>query len=881
MKQWEFLLQKDGDRSWLPLESPDVEILEGRYRIVARSAQPHTDVELRICHLSTDEELPKRRIQKRTRRTNDKGLMVVIPFTHLEAGVWEFHCSSADLMSDLLGDTWHCAVRLDVLSYVDEDHWDEAHPDDGFHLPDSESLVAPDLPGLAVVLGSAANDLNQPSEQPQPAPDYMPVMAELPPLDIQEGLPCLEAQPETDDGDMDGTVIEMGAPSTQELAALNLEMAKALNLSIDELMHLTEQLSHQLIDDILQEMDLNDVADLSSRRRSAERGAAIAPAHASVKAVSGEVDHAMSDPTPATSDADMSRLRLTLNQATFTARGGEVLTLCGRVEPVADLDAPEAEPLHIFSSWIDRNAELRTPAAWETQLDLTDGVVTTPQEIQMCLRDPQTSRLLVSDRQPLTLGPLPHSFRFTFTLPKDLTTHLLLGEVLLCGTPAMEDADAAPAPITLRSQSFTITVNPDELMQEFTKLNQVLTDGGTPSAAGMDLQFMNLIRPQARPSLDLSFLNLTAEMPPQPSPLQMSTSSQQILPPQIYAPEPTAATQKRALVLPTFRDRSAVATLTETETDVATDAASPTIPAPESVVTDPDTAFPRDEPIQWVSLGESGMGGAPKVADDDALAVASVESSESLEADKVAVDPAPEGELNAETEDHLVEPEPAELPSPVQAAFQALKLHDRFLSRLNSLATDVDLSAALRAEIAPEPMAAMESIGEPEMAMPEPELQSTEVVVDDDSPGSVGLYSSSQSGFIETPIRSPYVLPDDQPVPMPTLEIMTGDLVAGQPIRIRVKLPDLLPRIFVKLWVNDRQSRSLLDGPRWIVDFLPNGLGELEGMTQLTVPFGSVEIQVEAIAVEMQTQRESRKVGVERAIIPPDLPEISLAEFEV
>jgi len=34
MQSWEFLLQKEGDRVWLPLESPDVEILEGRYRVI-------------------------------------------------------------------------------------------------------------------------------------------------------------------------------------------------------------------------------------------------------------------------------------------------------------------------------------------------------------------------------------------------------------------------------------------------------------------------------------------------------------------------------------------------------------------------------------------------------------------------------------------------------------------------------------------------------------------------------------------------------------------------------------------------------------------------------------------------------------------------------
>ncbi len=55
MEYWEFLLQKEGDRSWLPLESPTVEILEGRYRVVARSSRKQTNVEVRIIHQATEE----------------------------------------------------------------------------------------------------------------------------------------------------------------------------------------------------------------------------------------------------------------------------------------------------------------------------------------------------------------------------------------------------------------------------------------------------------------------------------------------------------------------------------------------------------------------------------------------------------------------------------------------------------------------------------------------------------------------------------------------------------------------------------------------------------------------------------------------------------
>jgi hypothetical protein len=64
------------------------------------------------------------------------------------------------------------------------------------------------------------------------------------------------------------------------------------------------------------------------------------------------------------------------------------------------------------------------------------------------------------------------------------------------------------------------------------------------------------------------------------------------------------------------------------------------------------------------------------------------------------------------------------------------------------------------------------------------------------------------------------------------------------------------------------------------MDLLPDGSGNLEAMTQLTIPFGSAEIRFEAIAVDIYSQRESHKVMVDCVVVPPDLPNISLDDFE-
>ncbi|MEH2079847.1 MAG: hypothetical protein V7K89_07485 [Nostoc sp.] len=117
MEHWQFLIQKQGARSWHILESPNLEILEGQYRVLACSNLLNTDVEVRVTHSSTEEVQPTRRIFKRSRRTNSEGLIAIIPFTYFQPGVWELRCSG-DLMSDLLGKSWQYSVQVQVFSLL-------------------------------------------------------------------------------------------------------------------------------------------------------------------------------------------------------------------------------------------------------------------------------------------------------------------------------------------------------------------------------------------------------------------------------------------------------------------------------------------------------------------------------------------------------------------------------------------------------------------------------------------------------------------------------------------------------------------------------------------------------------------------------------------
>jgi hypothetical protein len=288
--------------------------------------------------------------------------------------------------------------------------------------------------------------------------------------------------------------------------------------------------------------------------------------------------------------------------------------------------------------------------------------------------------------------------------------------------------------------------------------------------------------------------------------------------------------------------------------------------------------------------------------------------------------------------------ETAAEPNEVEFAFQALNLQDRFWSRLNSLAVDREFSEWLEAEVSPSHAFAdsevafadteesvRESEGELDPAefdesmwqetddlfettedspplelpqLPEDEIEPSsglgvasewddrEIVVEDEEltvtreqaevgGGVTREQDTTKPTETSAAPEMASLLELESPLPTPTLIIPVSELIAGNPVTIRVKLAPHPARLGVKLWLQDRQSRSLLDGPRWLMDLLPNRAGELETLTQVTVPFGSTEIRIEAIAVDIQTQRESQKIAIDRVVLPPDLPNISLEEFEI
>lgn len=864
MEHWEFLLQKEGDRSWLPLDSPDVEILEGRYRIVARSSHVNAAIETRIVHIATEAVPPKRRVQKRLCQTNQEGLTVVIPFTRLEPGLWELQCSPKDLLTDLMAGAQTHAVTLQVVAHDLEEDWD----------PDWTSPATL----TTVTMPSADGDAKTPTEN------------------VAENVPASTAF--TDDALMEQAIASSlqsesevnPLPATNDRQVpLPPEVSEILGASMERLFQIAEQLSEQLVDDVLQDFDLATLTSTSSSTStpsSTDVANPLEPAHprestlyngedvttpvsnSAATWTNGSVQPSQPDdvasqslptytPTQYTLAAGEA-FSLTLDESTFVAARGEEITVSGQVAivPQSAIQLSSAETLSsVPVAEPDDLAAVIDPWASEASPTFAGA---TAQVLQLCLRDPQSLQVLVSDRQMLPSAGYPSPFTFTFSLPDTFATHLVLGEVLLCGALP----DKPDAAIVLLTQAFSITVDPNALVGELAKLHEALTtEIDDEERIDLPLELSSRLKEQASPPLDLSFLDLAVVEPPDERSPRFPSLAGQPLPPQLYRPTPEQA-NARPLDLPAFKLANqplepSASTLAETIT--------PTPSTSDVSITAAET--------NAVGVSEA----ASTLADDHTEA-----TPETLDSAKNDALPAEEAPIEApDRADINSTDKTLDLPSPTHMAFQSLKLQDRFLTRLTSLASDTELSALLKANLSPGSLPP-NAITTPAVA--EARSLTDEIVVDDEPLPNERRRSNPQPTM--QPMQpatdqqpNPLILPADELVPTPTLEVVTGELVSGKPINIRVKLPSLLPRIYVKLWVTDRQTRSLLDGPRWLVDFLPNGLGDLEAITPLTVPFGSVEIRLEAIAVEMHTQRESHKVTVDRRVVPPDLPNVSLDDF--
>lgn len=160
MPYWEFLIQRETDRAWRPLTSRNLQVSEGKYRIIANTSM----IEVTVCTqvFYQNDRQPPQLSQKRNQAVTPEGMLVVLPFTHLQTGVWHFNCNVND---------GHCEqLRLNVVPRPASTNGGATPP-----APEVPAPAASDRPPTEILETAVADldrlltDLDRP-----PAPTIVP-----------------------------------------------------------------------------------------------------------------------------------------------------------------------------------------------------------------------------------------------------------------------------------------------------------------------------------------------------------------------------------------------------------------------------------------------------------------------------------------------------------------------------------------------------------------------------------------------------------------------------------------------------------------------------------------------------------------------------------
>ena len=590
MEYWEFLLQKEGDRNWQPIHSK-TEIAAGRYRLVAHSSRTNTDVEICIIYQSSEEIPPKRRSQKRSRRTNPEGLMVVIPFTYLRPGLWELRCCG-DIMSDFLGLSWQQSIQLVVVSHSDTNTVQalpfkptapllEAAKTD-HQTPSSEHSPATSDCEITVEVEAVPTPIELPAPIPLAAPTAIKNDIEVPePISLP--APVASQDDENSGIETEEEVITSSVPTPpiSVVAATPLPLAQPDVVQQDAVTD--ERQTPELVSHTVEEWEnLQSAAETSIQpelpfsevplSESDEAQPLLSPTTAEVatpleSALSNEPTGAPADSSAQGSitssnpilDQSLQMLEQILQQVLEP-----VMQEFEQPEPIEPLIPSEAEqPLDSDihqqgllltldeESLVTRRGESLTISGHVDVLDVNqwgasatsrDGKTAFQGNLRYELRDPQTSRVLLDVQQPLAEQPLPIAFSHALDIPSDCKTRLILGKVTLYGSTSTP----------LATQPFTVTADLEELLgaiipetraMPFAKVLVSASDSNSFEDELGNLPQASVLPPQPR-VLDLVDINQSR------SSFSLKPSSKSPLPPQIYQPTSNPKTSKKSLQLP-------------------------------------------------------------------------------------------------------------------------------------------------------------------------------------------------------------------------------------------------------------------------------------------------------------------------------------------
>jgi hypothetical protein len=879
MEQWQFLIQKQGDRTWHPLESLTVEIMEGRYRVVACSRRANTDVDVRITHSSPPKLSPQRRIYKRSRRTNGDGSIAVIPFTYFQPGLWELRCSG-DLMSDVLGHSWQHLVNLKVLPQeLEKISVPSLSPDEEEQGESKEITVAePSINPTASPLLPAESNLPIPPVPPNFAPvatksvdpvneSVLSSVTQTTDIIDEISIHTVELNPELAEKTTDkteeyqqlsevesGILVPLVVKSTDIVAEIPVDFdvipQQQLSIYLEEDISLEQPISPVWITGDTAEQILQNLADLAL------------PVEETLLEETVVAKTTVTDtPLP---------LLIHLDQQTYIGNWGQALTVMGLVQ----LEG-------ITNPSIDDTSEFESVAAGEIRLEL---------------RSPDQLQVLAEVKQPLPERLLPFAIASTVEIPRECESKLLLADIYLYG--ALGGVGESQL---LASQSFIITADVSELLAvSMAKpcAPDMLNDSLAPFT-------QNVVEEKPTVSLDLELFNLAKTAKNSQSPT-FQTSPKRAISLDVEAVR-SKRINSRSPQLP-FSAHSA-------DLDIhlsATHSASfpylrklPLLPSAEETISSnlPDT-LPENFDLILPVTSQGVENPTEPIAENHELQSTDEHLGEIIiprqpdEYSEVNL-PSPNNSISFDysySSQLIAEGNPyvsplirkwmqnQGYPVPQITDFQPQKYQISLPQATENVVEEVAKIVPVETElpdgdkIAPTTWVTEEIVVDDEL-MEEitvsDNMRTTNVVQASHSPESTDSSVTATDKLSEIPLEQQIT----QPLPVPQLFVPQGELVAGKLVRIRIELSQALPDVAVKLWVEDCQTRWLLDGPHLITDLIENHLGGMEAISEFNVPFGCIEVRVEAIALNLNTQQESHKTSLQRTVIPPDLPSLRLDEI--
>ncbi|MDJ1172902.1 hypothetical protein [Roseofilum capinflatum] len=459
-------------------------------------------------------------------------------------------------------------------------------------------------------------------------------------------------------------------------------------------------------------------------------------------------------------------------------------------------------------------------------------------QLAIALKNPQNLETLQEFKHQLILQSLPVPFEYRFNLPDSISLCFILGQAQLFDswpTPALPAQGPQTPPTPLTETQFSLTMGLEQLMEAIT-VQRDTEEAAHPPILPFPLTGDPITAPPPvnPPSVNLDLFNIAKHSPPE-SDRSWESSVSSSLPPQLFSPSDSP--KVKYLQLPSLNGS----------------------PSP------PEQDLPQ--------LPPSSEPEKPKP--------------------KLTLPPL---NLNRESQEEIPEPPEPSPPSPVDEAFHSLHLQDKFSERLNDLAKEAEdwVEDGMDAEADEAIAAEFEEDGDDDVIEGEFVDPDSDYPLEgrSDFPKLLAPAAESQEIVLDPGDRQPERSPEaEEPsvseslsslpsVPMPILEAPERDWIAEEVIPIKATLATRSANIHIKYWLVDAQTRTLLEEPRWLVDLVPEGYDRRSILFNFSVPKGAMEIQVEAIAVELLTQRESHKTSFRRLIIPPNLPEVNFEELE-